>query len=246
MDGRKRNHKLLYASGQKMAPSAVYDAIASGNGALLTSSNTSQQAGADIVNQTPQFDAAIAVVTALGTRGRDVLRDPKDFVDDLKKLKGKNNKKKKDSDKDDGGKIKGDDNQNKCKSKQGEKQKCKPGVYAGGRHGSVGPGGHGCTPKRESHHMPANSTYEKLNGGKVSDANKPAIQVDLADHEQTSSYKYSKNSIEYRGKQALLIKAGMYKQAMQMDIDEINDLFPGKYDEAIEEMKKWAKCMKYI
>ncbi len=174
--------------------------------------------------------------------GKQVVKKVEDILEKTDgKGKGKGNNKK-----NDGGKVKGDDNQNKCKSSQGEKQKCKPGVYAGGRHGSIGPGGHGCTPKRESHHMPANSTYEKLNGGKVSDANKPAIQMDLDDHKQTSSYKYSKKSIEYRAKQTLLIKAGMYKQAMQMDIDEINDLFPGKYDEAIQEMKKWAKCMKYI
>ncbi len=85
------------SSGQKMSSSAVYDAIANGDGSMLSSSNASQQAGADLVNQTPQVDSAIAIVTAIGTKGRDVLRDPQDFVAEVKKIGVKNKKKKKES-----------------------------------------------------------------------------------------------------------------------------------------------------
>lgn len=82
----------------------------------------------------------------------------------------------------------------------------------------------------EVHHIPADSASPlDRNDG-------PAIKMEKEDHRQTASYGNSADARAYREKQKELINAGNFREAMQMDIDDIHDKFGDKYDDAIEEM----------
>lgn len=84
--------------------------------------------------------------------------------------------------------------------------------------------------KYEVHHMPADSTsnLERSDG--------PAIKMDKEDHRQTASCGMSREAREYREKQRELIEQGKFREALQMDIDDIHEKFGDKYDDAIQEM----------
>jgi hypothetical protein len=158
----------------------------------------------------------------------------------------KKDKKKKDKkDAKDGNKaVKGDANEAQCRKKAGE-GRTKDGAFHGGRHGTLTKGETGTG--LESHHMPAKSTYSKLNRGSVSEINMPAILMTEEDHSKTASHGHEGNDGKiYRNRQKALIALGQFKAAMNMDIDDIRKNFGSKYDDAIAEMKAWAKCMKYI
>ncbi len=112
----------------------------------------------------------------------------------------------------------------------------------GGSYGELTKEGHGWNhePPEEVHHMPSDdsSPLERNDG--------PAIAMDREDHRQTASCGNSREAQEYRAKQAQLISEGKFEEAMQMDIDDIHEKFGSKYDEAIEEMKDYAKEQGYI
>lgn len=82
----------------------------------------------------------------------------------------------------------------------------------------------------EVHHMPADcASYLERDDG-------PAIIMEKADHRQTASCGGSKEAREYQMHQKELIQAGKFREALQMDIDDIREKFGGKYDDAIAEM----------
>ena len=83
--------------------------------------------------------------------------------------------------------------------------------------------------------MPADS----VNGLERNDG--PAIVMEKADHRQTASCGNSLEAREYRAKQKELIDQGKFKEAMQMDIDDIHEKFGDKYDDAIAQMQEVAK-----
>lgn len=124
-----------------------------------------------------------------------------------------------------------------AENKETEKDK-----YSGGSYGELKKEGHGdnSIPPQEVHHMPADSEspLERNDG--------PAIAMDKTDHRQTASCGNSLEAREYRAKQAELIKEGKFEEAMQMDIDDIHEKFGDKYDDAIAEMKEYAKEKEYI
>lgn len=82
----------------------------------------------------------------------------------------------------------------------------------------------------EVHHMPADSSsnLDRDLG--------PAIRMDKEDHRQTASCGNSREAREYREKQKELIEKGNFREALQMDIDEIHEKFGDKYDDAIDQM----------
>ncbi len=84
------------------------------------------------------------------------------------------------------------------------------------------------------HHMPADSIspYSKGKG--------PGIRMETRDHMDTSSWGSSKKAKQYRQKQKELIEQGKFREAQQMDIDDVRSKFNDKYDNAIEEMKKYT------
>lgn len=118
--------------------------------------------------------------------------------------------------------------------------------HRGGKHGKIKQGGNSYEPRRESHHMPADSAYSKINGKKVSSDLKPSIQLDMNDHYDTASW--GSKGKQYRKIQEKLIQGGKsgYRAAMMMDIEDIRSKFGDKYDPAIAQMLAWAKCKEYI
>ena len=103
----------------------------------------------------------------------------------------------------------------------------------GGSYGEVFEEGEG--DKYEVHHMPADS----ISGLERNDG--PAIKMEKSDHRQTASWGSSKDAQEYRSAQKELIEQGKFKEALQMDIDDIREKFGDKYDDAILEMLDYVE-----
>ncbi len=101
----------------------------------------------------------------------------------------------------------------------------------GGSYGDVYKEGEG--DKYEVHHIPADSIspLEKNDG--------PSIKMEKEDHRQTASCGSSKEACDYRAEQKKLIEQGKFRDAVQMDIDDIHDKFGSKYDDAINEMNEY-------
>ena len=102
----------------------------------------------------------------------------------------------------------------------------------GGSYGDVFKEGEGDT--YEVHHMPADSA-SYLERDDV-----PAIKMEKADHRQTASCGSSREAREYRAQQKELIDQGKFREALQMDIDDIHEKFGDKYDDAIAEMLEYV------
>jgi hypothetical protein len=90
-------------------------------------------------------------------------------------------------------------------------------------------------PPKDIHHTPSNesSSLETKDG--------PAIVMDYEDHKRTASYGRSRDAQEYRAKQKELIDQGKFREAVQMDIDDIHEKFDTKYDEGINQMLDYCK-----
>ena len=87
---------------------------------------------------------------------------------------------------------------------------------------------------KEVHHMPADSISD------LSTPEGPAIEMDKEDHRLTASFGFSKEAQEYRAYQKESIEKGNFKEAMQMDIKDIQQNFGDKYDAHIEQMLKYV------
>ncbi len=90
--------------------------------------------------------------------------------------------------------------------------------------------------------MPAKDAYK---GSKMNPDGEakygPAIQMDPADHNETAS----KKDKVYREKQRQLIQEGKLKEAILMDIEDINEIAvkrgnPSKYNCAIQEALEYS------
>lgn len=103
---------------------------------------------------------------------------------------------------------------------------------SGGSYGELYREGEG--DKYEIHHMPADSVSNlERNDG-------PAIRMEKADHRETASCGNSREAREYRAEQKSLIEQGKFREAMQMDIDDIHEKFGDKYDEGIKQMCEYV------
>ncbi len=78
--------------------------------------------------------------------------------------------------------------------------------------------------------MPANSVSP------LSKDDGPAIYMETLDHRATPSWGNALNAQLYRQMQKQLIDAGLFDDAIQMDIDNIQQLFGSKYDQNILDM----------
>ena len=92
----------------------------------------------------------------------------------------------------------------------------------------------GLRDKYEVHHMPA----DNVNGLERKDG--PAIRMDKEDHRETASCGNSREAREYRAHQKELIEQGKFREALEMDIDDIRGKFGDKYDDAILEMLQYV------
>ena len=86
----------------------------------------------------------------------------------------------------------------------------------------------------EVHHIPADS----INGIEGRDDG-PAIKMEKTDHRQTASCGNSKEAQEYRSKQAELVADGKFREAFEMDVEDIRERFGDKYDDAIAEAREY-------
>lgn len=86
----------------------------------------------------------------------------------------------------------------------------------------------------EVHHMPADSAsnLERTDG--------PAIRMEKDDHRQTASCGSTREARDYQATQKELIDNGRFREALQMDIDDIREKFVSKYDGAISEMLEYV------
>lgn len=83
----------------------------------------------------------------------------------------------------------------------------------------------------EVHHMPANS----VNG--LPHSKGPSIHMEKADHRKTGSHGHQGLAgAQYRARQKELIDSRRFDDAIQMDIDDIQNKFGNKYDSAILQM----------
>lgn len=82
----------------------------------------------------------------------------------------------------------------------------------------------------EAHHMPADAASPLPKG------DGPAIAMLPEDHRLTASWGSKASAKLYRQRQADLIAQGRFRDAVQMDIDDIRENFGNKYDEAIRQM----------
>lgn len=105
----------------------------------------------------------------------------------------------------------------------------------GGRYQDLKDEGWGwnTNPPTEVHHMPAASSshLERCDG--------PSIVMDYEDHRETASCGRSREAQEYRDKQKELIEQGKFREAFQMDVDDIHEKFGDKYDEAISKAEAY-------
>lgn len=90
------------------------------------------------------------------------------------------------------------------------------------------------TPGREAHHMPAKSVSP------LSEREGPAISMAPTDHRQTASWGRREEAKAYREKQKQLIEQGRFKEAQQMDVDDIRSNFGDKYDREIPQMQDYT------
>jgi hypothetical protein len=108
-------------------------------------------------------------------------------------------------------------------------------VYKGGAFGKLQRGG-GIV----RHHMPPASVspIPRLEG--------PAIQMDAADHQQTSSWGRGEGPDAYRQRVGNMIEEGSMRDAMATDIRDVRGRFGTKYNQAIREMLDYAKGGGYL
>ena len=109
----------------------------------------------------------------------------------------------------------------------------------GGSYAEVKKTSSGAT--HEVHHMPAFQSYETNSELGLAFRDGPAIRMEKGDHVKTASWGRTIDAQDYRAKQAELIKEGNFKEAMQMDIDDIRSKFDDKYDGAIDQMVSYAQ-----
>lgn len=93
----------------------------------------------------------------------------------------------------------------------------------------------------EVHHIPSQSCLEKIdpNDG-------PAIRMDTEDHRKTASWGSSREAFKYRDEQRRLISENRFKDALNMDINDIQSKFDSKYDSGIEQARKYAHQKGYL
>ncbi len=92
--------------------------------------------------------------------------------------------------------------------------------------------------------MPANKAYCKEIDLKAN--NGPSIWMEPADHRLTKSWGNSTEASAFRLKQTNLIKQGKYKDAMDLDIQDIEAKFPGKYTTAIAQMTTYYNTISTV
>lgn len=86
---------------------------------------------------------------------------------------------------------------------------------------------------KHAHHIPAKeASYLSENDG-------PCIIMEREDHQQTASWGNSKEARQYRSEQKALIDQGKFREAFEMDKQDIQSKFGDKYDNAIAKAESY-------
>lgn len=91
----------------------------------------------------------------------------------------------------------------------------------------------------ERHHIIAASTIKKEKASLpvgMTRSNAPAIQMEKADHKLTQSWGSGTKAKKYQEAQEQLVREGKIEEAFQGEYEYIKSVFPGKYDQALDEM----------
>ena len=70
--------------------------------------------------------------------------------------------------------------------------------------------------------------------------------METPDHALTKSFAGSRAAREYRARQRELVEQGRFREAVQMDIDDVRRLFGNKYDEAIRQMNVYIDYLERL
>ncbi len=93
-------------------------------------------------------------------------------------------------------------------------------------------------PNFEVHHIISAYALKKAHFLTVETG--PSILISKEDHTRTKSYGSKKIAKDYREDQLKLLRQHKYREAIQMDIDDLRELFGSKYDREIAEMLQYA------
>lgn len=86
---------------------------------------------------------------------------------------------------------------------------------------------------KEVHHMPA------VSASKLEYMEGSAILMDASDHKKTASWGNSTEARAYQAEQRKLIESGNFREAFEMDVNDIQSKFGDKYDDAIAEARAY-------
>ena len=67
--------------------------------------------------------------------------------------------------------------------------------------------------------------------------------MDTPDHRGTASWGRSKAAQAHRARQRELIKQGRFREAQQLDIEDVRSKFEDKYDRGIREMEEYMDTL---
>jgi hypothetical protein len=87
-----------------------------------------------------------------------------------------------------------------------------------------------------THHLYAKSSYKGVLG--LNENQGPSIRMTDEDHKQTASYDSREGAKKHRNDQRDLLKQGKYREAWDLDVKDIRDKFPNKYDQHINQAEK--------
>jgi hypothetical protein len=89
----------------------------------------------------------------------------------------------------------------------------------------------------EVNHIPADSVSP------LSTDRGPSIWMEKADHMKTKSWGSSRSADAWREHQRLLIKQGRFRDAVEMDIRDIQTQFGDKFNKGIQEMREYIDTL---
>lgn len=87
------------------------------------------------------------------------------------------------------------------------------------------------------HHIPAKEASY------LSEGDGPCIVMETQDHRRTASCGSSREAQEYRAKQKELIDQGRFRDAFNMDKQDLQSKFGNKYNEAIEKAEQYMNSL---
>lgn len=115
------------------------------------------------------------------------------------------------------------------------------GENQGGAHEEMkGPSG----DNLDSHHTPSKDSYK----GKLHPDDGPAMRMPPKEHQSTGSWGSGDDAKAYRDLQKKLIEEGKWKEAFDMDVEDLKKLAeklgdPNKFDQRIKDADAYRKCM---